>query len=508
MASGKMSVRQKMINMMYLVLLAILALNVSAEVLKAFYKMEVSLEKTGENIDAKNSLVLDNFALLVKNQPEIAKEWNTRAVKGEKITNNFVKYIEALKTEIEAVSGGRETDDDGNTSELKFGDNTEKHANLLFNDGKAEELKEKINRVRKELLELLPFEDRKNLKSELFTLDEEGKKWESITFEGVPVAAVMASLTKIENDCKNTYSDVLNVLYGKVGGQIAPIDKLFANIVPKSKNVMVGEGFEADIMLSAYDSRQATEIIIDGKSYTNEGGKFNYKLPAASQGQHKVEGKIKVRERDGVKEYPFSTTYNVFSGAAAVSADKMNIMYVGLKNPISVSVPGVPTDKLVVSISKGRLNKVRDNQYEAVVPSKGDVYINISERRDDGSLKSHGRHAFRAKDIPGPEPTLGALKKQLNSKGSYIAQSKLYASPKYNIGFAGVNYKVLSYKCMITVRGNLQGVISVRGDKISQKIKDLLKQTRKGDMIAFTDIRVSGPLGVDSKLYDMGYIVK
>lgn len=495
MATGKMSIRQKMINMMYLVLLAILALNVSAEVLKAFYKMEVSLEKTGENIDAKNNQVLDNFARLVKNQPKIAKEWNDRAVKGEKMANDFVKYIESLKAEIEAVSGGRETDDDGNTSELKFGDNTEKHANLLLNDGKAEELKGKINIVRKELLGLLPFEDRKNLKSELFTLDEEGKKWENITFEGVPVAAVMASLTKIENDCKNTYSDVLNVLYNKVGGQIAPIDQLFANIVPKSKNVMVGEGFEAEIMLSAYDSRQATEIIIDGKSYTNKGGKFNYKLPAASQGEHKVEGKIRVRERDGVKEYPFSTTYNVFSGAAAVSADKMNIVYVGLENPISISVPGVPTDKLIATITSGSLIRVKDNQYVAVVPSKGDVYINISERRDDGTVKSHGRHLFRAKKLPAPFSKAGAAQPGLVSKNALLAQGGLTASPSYDIGFSGLKYGVSSYQCFLVLRGKTQGPFKVIGTRYSEEIKKYLRQARKGDMVIFNEIATTDPLG-------------
>lgn len=508
MSLGKLSVRQKMINMMYLVLLAILALNVSAEVLKAFYTMEVSLEKTGENIDAKNNLILNNFAVLMKNQPDKTKEWNKRAVNGEKITKNFVQYVEELKNEIEQESGGREVDEEGNTSQLKFGDNTEDHANILLNQGKAKALKQRINTVRDKILALVPFEDRKHLKTDMFTLEFEGRAWENHTFEGVPVAAVMATLTKIQNDCKNTYADVLNVLYGKVGTSPVAINKLVANIIPKAKNVMVGEEFEADIMLSAFDTEQAAEIEIDGKIYPHQSGKFNYKLPANAQGEHTVKGKIKVKERDGMKEYPFSTTYNVFNGAAAVSADKMNIMYVGLKNPISISIPGVPTDKLVATISSGRLNRIRDNQYEAVVPRKGDVYINISERKDDGSLKSHGRHLFRAKKIPDPEPTFGVLKKQLNSKGAYLVQSRLYASPKYNIGFAGVRYKVLSYKYLISVRGQVYGPVTVRGDKIPQKVKDYLKQTRKGDMIAFTDIKVSGPLGVDPNPYDMGYIVK
>lgn len=509
MATKKLSIRQKMINMMYLVLLAILALNVSAEVLKAFYTMEVSLEKTGENIDAKNKGVLNNFALLVKNQPDRAKEWNSRALKGEKIEREFGQYVESLKKEIEEISGGRETDEEGNTAELKFGDNTEKHANLMLNEGKAKELKDKINATRDKLLALVPFEDRKHIKTDMFTLDnDKGVLWENHTFEGVPVAAVMASLTKIQNDAKNTYADVLNVLYGKVGGDVQPIDRLFANIVPKSKSLMAGEGFEADIMLSAYDSRQATEIVIDGETYTNEGGTFKYKLPPAAQGEHTVKGVIKVRERDGVKEYPFNTTYKVFNGAAAVSADKMNIMYVGLKNPVSISVPGVPTDKIVATITNGRLNRVRDNQYEAVVNSSGDVYVNISERKDDGSLKSHGRHLFRAKDIPDPEASLGALKKTFYTKGALLAQNRLYAVPKFDIGFAGVNFKVLSYEYMITVRGDLQGPFRVTGSAIPERVKTLIRQAKKGDNVIFKNIIVQGPIRTETIEDGIGYIIK
>ena len=126
MATGKLSIRQKMINMMYLVLLAILALNVSAEVLKAFYTMEVSLEKTGTNIDAKNNFILNSFSMLMKNQPEKTKQWNEKALEGKKITQDYVKYLEDLKRELEEVSGGRAIDDNGKTTEMKFSDNTDR----------------------------------------------------------------------------------------------------------------------------------------------------------------------------------------------------------------------------------------------------------------------------------------------------------------------------------------------------------------------------------------------
>lgn len=507
MATGKLSLRQKMINMMYLVLLAIMALNVSAEVLKAFYSMEVSLKKTGENIDAKNNFVLQNFSLLMRNQPEKTKEWNDKAQQGKAITADFVKYVDELKKELEEINGGRDEDEEGNPTEMLSADNTEKHANLLLNKGKADDLKQRINLTRDKLIALVPKDERSKIKTDMYTLDEGNKAWKNHTFEGVPVAAVMATLTKMQNDCKNTYADVLNVLYSKVA-DAPPIDKLVAKIIPKSQNVMVGEKFEADIMLSAYDTKQAAEIVIDGQSYDHQSGTFQFSELPNSQGEHTVEGKIRVKEQDGIKEYPFSTTYNVFNGASTVSADNMNIMYVGLENPVSISISGVPTDRIVASITNGTLQKVGNNKYIARVNRKGEVYITVSERKDDGTVKIHSRYPFRAKNIPAPNPKVGLLQPGMVSKGSLLAQRALSSYPAYDIGFAGVKYEVLSYKCLINVRGRVEGPYTVNGGIISGNIKDLLKQAKKGDMVAFYDIKVKGPTGVDETLYSAGYTIK
>ena len=508
MATGKLSVRQKMINMMYLVLLAILALNVSAEVLKAFYVMEVSLEKTGKNIDDKNNVVLQSFGKLMKTQPQKTEQWNAKALEGQKVEQEFVQYVEALKREVEEISGGREVDDNGRPIEMKYGDNTEKHANVMLNSGKAKQLREKINSTRDKLIALVPQADRQKIKTDMFTLDEGNVKWENATFEGVPVAAVMATFTKLQNDCKNTYADVLNILYSKVGEGIIPVNTLEAKIIPKAQNVMVGEQFQADIMLSAFDTEQAAEIVIDGKTYPHQSGKFQYTLPANAQGEHTVKGVIRVKERDGVKEYPFATTYNVFGGSAAVSAEKMNIVYVGLINPISISVPGVSTDKIVATVSAGTLRKVNNNKYELVVPTAGEVFINVGERRDDGTVKQHIRYPLRAKKIPDPEASYGALRKQINTKAAYLAQSRIFATPKYDIGFAGVSYTVNSYQCMLTVRGEVQGPFNVRGSQITQEIKDAIGKARSGDMIIFRNFSVTGPLGPVDNMQDIAYTIR
>jgi gliding motility-associated protein GldM len=506
MATGKQSLRQKMINMMYLVLLAILALNVSAEVLKAFHMMEVSMRKTGENIDAKNNLVLQSFSNLMVTQPERTKEWDAKAQNGKKITEDFVKYIENLKRELSDLSGGRVIDDNGKEGEVKNSDNTEKHANYLLNKGKAIELKAKINSARDKLLALVPQQDRKNIKTDLYTLDEDGKTWEVINFEGVPIAAVMATMTMLQNDCKNTYADILQVLYSKIGYDL-PVNQLQAKVIPKSPYVMAGEKFEADVFLTAYDSKQATEIVLNGQTYSAETGVLNYTTVATGQGEQTIKGVIKVKEKEGLKEYPFETKYNVFSGFAAVSADAMKVLYVGLENPISISVPGVPTDNVVATISNGTLRKIRDNQYMARVTQKGNITINISVRNADGSVKSFGQHIFKGKNIPGASARLGSLKPAAETKTTLLAMNTLFAVPDFDIGFTNMTYKVTSYKCLIRRKNEVIGPLTVNGSTITQAIRDNINTLKKGDIVIFTDIKGQGPVGA-IVMDDIAYTIK
>lgn len=505
MAIGKLSLRQKMINMMYLVLLAILALNVSAEVLKAFYMMEVSMRRTGENIDSKNNLVLKSFDALMVTQKERTKEWNAKAREGEKITADFVQYVEALKKDVESLTGGRVIDDSGKATELKNSDNTEKHANYFLNKGKGPELRARINEVRDKLLALVPEGNRRNIKTDLFTLDEGTVKWESQMFEGVPVAAVMASLTKLQNDCKNTYGDVLNILLSKTSGTVINIDRLEAQIIPKSNYVMAGEKFEANIFLAASDSKQPAEIVLDGRSYTSDSGSFNYTKLATSHGEHIVKGVIRVHERDGIKEYPFDTKYNVFGGFAAVSADAMNIMYIGVDNPVSVSVPGVPPDRVIATINNGSLAKAVNNKYTARVTTTGIATINISVRQDDGTIKSFGAYNFKVKKFPKPLPQIGNMPPSKVKKSTLQLYTMLNAVPPFDVGFAGVRYAITEYRCVIRIKDESR-IFSVRGANFTQEMKDWIKKMKKNDIIAFDNIKATTPSGIE-QLYDISYTI-
>src|SRR5690606_34186319 len=144
-------------------------------------------------------------------------------------------------------------------------------SNLMLNNGKGEELKKKVNKTREAFLKLLGEQDRNLISTNLIANDDKEKKWEVENFESVPVAAVVTNLTKMQNDCRMLYNDVLNLLYQKTSSKYKPIDMLRAMVVPKKSNILTGETFEADIFLAAYDSKETSEIVIGDKTFTSEG---------------------------------------------------------------------------------------------------------------------------------------------------------------------------------------------------------------------------------------------
>jgi gliding motility-associated protein GldM len=207
MAGGNISPRQKMINMMYLVLTAMLALNVSAEILKAFHMVEVSMDKAGVNIDEKNKNTLKAIESYHTKNPGDAKgtEAYNNSLKAAKTADDAVKYLSDLKNMlIEQADGRKDGDPDG---ELTKADNIELHANYLIvkdQGANGEALKKKINDTKNQLIALLPKDKQAEVKSDLTTETSKGstQTWQSEMFEHTPLAAVVALLSKTVNDVK------------------------------------------------------------------------------------------------------------------------------------------------------------------------------------------------------------------------------------------------------------------------------------------------------------------
>jgi len=483
MAGGKVSVRQKMINMMYLVLTALLALNVSKDILHAFHLVEVSMDKSGINIDQKNQDILAAFKADDKKRHKKVGPYFIKAKKADKITKEFIKYVDGLKALVEIGADGRKNENDPN-AELQKNDDIENHANLLIVQGEGAKLRAEINKTRIALLALLDKEDQKGIKSDLVAIPTGSEQsWEAELFEHSPAAAVVTLFAKIKNDAKNTEAQVLDKLARAIDKSSQTFDKVVAKIIPKSGFVMSGGKFKADIMLVAYDSKQQNDVIINGTTIKPVDGVAKYEAVASGQGLQKVSGYINFKGKDGIEKISFDTEYIVFKGAATISATKMNILYIGLPNPISISVPGFSPSQVLVSMPGATLSKKSSTEYIAKVRKRGKVKINVSVKMDDGSTKSMGSAIFRVRNIPKPVAQLGTLQNgQVSSVGTIRANAnRIYGSLGESFAYEGIKYTV-------TIKG--------RGSNLSGRAKSLIRRMKSGDRVLLDRIKAKGPDGI------------
>lgn len=420
MAGGKETARQKMIGIMYLVLLAMLALNVSDLVLKAFKNINDSLNTSKDNVENNISQLLRNY------ESTKAKEGGDnvlklkRAKEAQKVGEDLIKYIDALHTKI-AADGFDENGDLVQKNNLDIGQN------IMGNDAAPKEgkkLQEEINKAGKKLASLLQADEGKPTFM-LQALDPvkpkagEPKSWTGTMFgEGVPLAAFRTILTMIQNDAKNMEADVINrILADK---PVVVLDQFNAVAVAPSSYVIQGQPYKAEIYLTASDSKSSPDITVNGSKIPTEGGKGIYTGSTGGVGSFKWVGTIRVKERNGnIKEYKTpEMTYQVAKPSASVSSDKLNVIYAGIPNPFTISAPGFPD--VNASISGGSLSG-SGGKYMVNVPGSligKEVTINVTGKNGTTTLPL-GTSKFRVKGIPDP------VAKFAGKKGGVMSASKM-----------------------------------------------------------------------------------
>ncbi|MCB9252820.1 MAG: gliding motility protein GldM [Flavobacteriales bacterium] len=516
MAGGKLSARQKMINMMYLVLTALLALNVSKEILKAFHLMEVSFNKANANVDKKNTNLLAALKEQSQNRPEEVGPYYERAKIVKKESGIFVKYIEELKkTLIDRADGRKEPEAGENPgeTELESADNIELHANYFFKnpaDEKAKELTEMVNNTREKLLALMKDgngvvidkKDRDKIANltNLKTLYDENKypSWAEMYFEHAPLAGVITMLTKIQNDCRNTEADIIEVLARNIDKKKISFDRLEAKVIANSTAVMVGSEYKAEVLLVASNSKSENPVMVNGVALPMENGKGIYTVRPSTQGTFTWKGVIQVKGDQGVQDYPFESEYQAFQGAATISADAMNVLYIGLDNPISISVAGYTPSDILPTMSGGSL--VRSGKgYIAKVTKRGKAIISASVKMKDGSTRKMGEQEYRIKDVPKPEALFGTLESGSYPAAALLGQRAITAVLP-NFVFEGVKFTVREYACAyVPRRGNAQ-FFRGSGAVISNELKGAIQSAKGGDKVLVDDISAIGPGGVVKRL--------
>lgn len=550
MGHGKETPRQKMIGMMYLVLTAMLALNVSAEVLDAFRLVNEGIKKTTDNFMEKNESIYDDFEQEVAKNEQKAGKWKSMADEVKESSQELYEYLQDIKVDLIKEKMGENVEENPALYE-EDGMVKVKHENvqgedkwdlvtrLLIgenNNGRAYELKELIGEYRENLISMVDEKDRKvieTIETNLNTDDptptkgHEQKSWEIKHFNDIPLGAVLPILSTMQADIRNAESEMIRYLFNQIEAGSFTFNKLEPTVIANSGFVFQGSDYKADVFLAARDTTAPPTILIgewdsiprdDG---THEivmrnvedtldvvGGKGKFQKRATTTGRHEWGGVIMLMGPGGdtIKK-PFRQEYRVEQPNVVISPTKMNVFYVGIPNPVSISVPGVPAENLRPSISNGSIKKVGPGNYE-VSPREAnrECVINVSAEVG-GDMQSFGSRNFRVKRLP--TPTAQVAGKSGGDIGQEIlaAQSAVFAA--MDDFLFDLEYKVTQYTITTTNRGGYVIDIRKEGSRIDAEVKEWLRDNAvKGRKVTFEDINAVGPDGSTKKLNPITFTIR
>jgi gliding motility-associated protein GldM len=497
-----------MINIMYLVLTAMLALNVSAEILNAFNIVNNSIITSNTSITDKNNITYAQFDEQMKSDAAKTKPFKDKADEVKKLSAEMFIYLDTLKETIIRESGGR-----NEYGDVKSKDNLDAPTRVMENRKQGPELEKRLTALRAQLLTFVDpktktaFEKTLPLHVEIGKSNggEHGPKnktWTQYHFNMVPTIAAVTILSKFQNDIKNSESLIIDDLLKQVSLKDFKFDKIRPFVSLNSKNLMEGQTLTAQIAVGAYSSTVNPEIMVNGSAVTASEGLGTYTMPVSGIGEKTISGTVTLKDPTGeAKSYPFSETYSVGASTTSISADKMNVLYIGLQNPISVSAGGVPAEKVSASISGGNLSRTGTGQYSVTVNTPGKATISVSADID-GKVKVLGSKEFRIKYVPDPVLKVGLSKGPSMKAAEFKVQGGLRADLE-DFLFDGVRYDIVSYRVGIDAKGKDY----VEGDANSayfpSSVMGAIRSLRPGDMVYFDNVRVKGP---DGKVRDMSNI--
>ena len=505
MAGGKQTPRQKLIGMMYLVLTAMLALNVSTAVLKSFLIVNESIEATNRNFETKVADAYNMFEKALAENREKVQENYDKALEARELTSNLRQFIREARALVVHTATGVPLDEAADLDPHDIGrqDDYDTPSLIFINQGKGSELRQKIEAYEEAMLSLLPEHARTNIHSAFETkgpfYDNSGTElsWEQANFYKAIIVASITILNKLENDAMNLEFDVVNQLLRLVSEGDLTFDNVMARIVPKSTFVALGETFEAEIFLVAFDSKTRVTANVNGQHLVSRDGIVNYTASTPREGLFTVSGHISL---PGGDNYPFKTEYIVAAPSATVSADAMNVFYIGVDNPISTAVSGVDPSNVEASISGagGTLTRVSgsNSRYIARVTSTGNATVTLSVRTG-GQVKSAGSFTYRVKRVPNPVATVPGLDEHTTIVDrDVLANSGGLHAQMRDFDF-DLPVRVTSFTMSTTVSGELVQQRAT-GNRFTEQMVTLIRNARRSQRIFFEDIVVQMPTGPET----------
>lgn len=515
MSHGKETPRQKMIGMMYLVLTALLALNVSAEVLNAFVLVDNSLTKTANNYAKKNERIYTAFEVSYQENKDKVGPWKAKADSVKLLSQELFDYIYSLKLKIVKTAEGS-TDEYEARGPIAVSNKSDNNipGQIMILEKNGEQLKQEIEEYRSTLFELIGDTTNaeglsRGISASLNTDPVEGntgemKPWESANFDHLPLSGVLTMLTKLQTDVRNAESDMINYLYSKIDAGSFKFNKIEAIVNAPTNYVLVGNEYTAEVFIAASDSTQEPIIELNGGSRLPiVDGKGQYRGNTSSVGFKQWGGVIKLESpaTGDTLEYEFSSEYQVAEASLVVSPTKMNVFYIGVDNPVAVSVPGVPADKLSVSISGGSISPRGGGEYTVRVRQPGTTYVSVSADFEAGA-RSMGRKEFRVKRVPDPVAMIAGKKGGVIGKSVLMAQQGVMAVLE-NFDF-DLTFTVVRFTVSATIKGYAEEATS-NSNRFTQQQKNIIRQVAQGQKVYIENIKARGPDGTTRSLPAMSF---
>lgn len=509
--------RQKMIGMMYLFLTAMLALNVSGELLQAFQLVDESIQQSTIAVDNKNNQLYASFeAAEFANPAKVGESHDKAKVIGIK-ADSLYNRIQELKIMMMRTADGSP---EATLENYKGASNQDIAAQLMITEKGGErsaELKKQINEYRELLLSEVKDSSLRrvignSLSTEPVKSNKKGevvtKTWQSQKFEHIPLSASFALLSSIQSNVRTAQADVVSYLLSKVDEGSYKFNKVEPIVIPRSDYVIKGGEYYAEMLIAATDTLQPpTYSIANHQTTVLENGRGVLRIPANSTGKQKWNGTIVFKDPNGVdKEYPITHEYEVVQPNVVISPTKMNVFYEALDNPVEVSVPGVASSQLRVTMSNATFRKVGS---EYIVKPKagmagGKSIITVSADIN-GQSRRLGSQEFRIKRVPNPIAMVAGKNEGKIRKNLLLAAGYVTAEMGEDFDF-DLTFKVTQFS-IATTRKGFYVVEQSKSNKYTEAQETLIKGVARGNRVIIEDIRAVGPDGRTRKLGSITFTI-
>lgn len=500
------SPRQKMINLMYIVLLAMLALNVSNDVLKGFILVGDSLERTIENIMKENQAIYEDLEVQLKANEVKVRPWFDKAQHVKRMSDSLYNYAENLRWAIAREADGR----DGDPSDLRNKEHLDAAGRVMLAPvrGEGRKLYDAINHYRERITQLVNDPRKRaiiaaNLSTDVPKgKDNLGKNWEQYMFEKMPSVAAVTMLSKLQSDIRSAEGEVLHTLVSNIDMKDIRVNELNAYVLPEATTLFPGDMFKSNIFMAAVDTTQRPEIYVNGQRISANG---DYSFRVGSPGEYSFSGHILMPNASGeIIRREFIQKYNVIAppAGATVAADLMNVLYAGFENPVSISASGIPTNKIRVTMEGGTLTSAGVGKYVARPAAVGqDVIFSVTGELN-GKMQSMGNFTFKVRKLPDPTPyiTVGTDR----FKGGRLAKASILGATGIGAaiddGLLDIPFRVLGFETVFFDRmGNARPEAS-NGANFTESQRELMRSLRRGQRFYISNVRAIGPDGIERKL--------